>query len=43
MKYLKFNQTKVIVGVYGSGSSVLYSLYTNTNPLYGVIIKSENL
>ena len=42
-EYLEFNQTKAIVRVYGSGSNVLYSLYTNTHPLYGVIIKSENL
>ena len=43
MKYLEFNQTKAIVRVYGSGSNVLYSLYTNTHPSYSVIIKSENL
>ena len=42
-EYLEFNQTKAIVGVYGSGSNVLYSLYTNAHPLYGVVIKSENL
>ena len=40
-KYLEFNQTKAIVRVYGPGSNVLYSLYTNTHPLYGVIIKLE--
>ena len=43
MKYLEFNQTKAIVRVYASGSNVPYSLYTNAHPLYGVIIKSENL
>ena len=43
MKYLEFNQTKAIVRVYGSGSNVLYNLYTDTHPLYSVVIKSENL
>ena len=43
MKYLEFNQTKAIVRVYGSGSNILYSLYTNAHPLCRVIIKSENL
>ena len=42
-KYLEFNQTKAIVRVYGLGSNVLYSLYTNAHPLYGVIIKLEDL
>ena len=42
-KYLKFNQTKAIVRVYGLGSNVLYSWYTNAHPLYSVIIKLENL
>ena len=42
-KYLEFNQTKTIVRVYGPGSNVPYSLYTNAHPLYGVIIKVEKL
>ena len=43
MKCLEFNQTKAIVRVYASRSNVLYSLYTNTHPLYSVIIKLENV
>ena len=42
-KCLEFNQTKAIVRVYELGSNVLYSLYTNAHPLYGVIIKLEDL
>ena len=42
-KYLEFNQTKAIVRVYGLGSNVLYSWYTDVHPLYDTIIKLEKL
>ena len=42
-KYLKLNQTKAIVRVSGLGSNTPYSLYTNTHPFYGAIIKLEKL
>ena len=42
-KYLEFNQTKAIVRVYGLGSNVLYSWYSDAHPLYDTRIKLEKL
>ena len=40
-KYLELNQTKAIVRVYGLGSNILYSWYTNAHALYEAIMKLE--
>ena len=32
---------KIIVSVYGSGSHILYSLYTDAHPLSKIKMKSE--
>ena len=42
-KYLELNQTKAIVRVYGLGSNILYSWYTNAHPLYEATIKLQKL
>ena len=43
MKYLIFYKTKIIVSVYGAGSNIPYSFYTDAHPLSKIKMKSEKL
>ena len=43
MKYLIFYSTKIIVSVYGTGSNIPYSFYTDAHPLSKIKMKSDKL
>ena len=43
MKYLIFYYTKLIVSVYGAGSNIPHSLYTDAHPLSKIKMKLEKV